>query len=236
MLHAPHIASASTSPMTMPRCRAENSIRRSIIAVGRELPLAGFGAEIVSRVLPIRRRRRGSTCMPHSGRPSAAGFFMRLSESSRKAPAVTTRSPAFRPPRISTRSPSCQPVSTSRSSYCPSPRATKTRFAVPESITASACTVMRGARRNVEVNVHDHSRNQNCRADCSLRAVALPVRPCSSNCGGAAATSCLHRRQAFHRGFAPSRWRPAKPHLRGGCRPEPRRVRDWRCGRAVRPS
>ena len=69
----------------------------------------------------------------------------------------------------------------------------------------------------------------------STSSRSFPVRPCSSNCGGAAATRASNggrpstRIRAF--AIAPSKAASA----RVACRPEPRRVRDWRCGRAVRP-
>src|SRR5207249_5758151 len=68
-----------------------------------------------------------------SGGAAPGSCRMRLSESSRNAPAVTTRSPAARPRTISTRSPNLQPIRTSRGSNAPSARSTNTRAASPPS-------------------------------------------------------------------------------------------------------
>src|SRR4029453_10513767 len=77
------------------------------------------------------------------------GFaFMRLSESMKKVPEITIRSPAASPLVTSTSSPLCLPVSTSRGSKEPLPRSTNTVFRSPESTIASAGTTSVGGRSN----------------------------------------------------------------------------------------
>ena len=72
--------------------------------------------------------------------------FMRLSESTRKVPEITIRSPAVSPLVTSTSSPMRHPVSTSRGSKYPSPQSTNTVLRSPESTMASAGTTSVGGR------------------------------------------------------------------------------------------
>ena len=65
---------------------------------------------------------------------------MRLSESMKKVPEITIRSPGMSPFVTSTSSPTRHPVSTSRGSKDPLPRSTNTVLRSPESTIASAGT------------------------------------------------------------------------------------------------
>jgi hypothetical protein len=65
---------------------------------------------------------------------------MRLSESTKKVPEITMRSPAASPFVTSTSSPMRDPVAISRGSKCPSPQSTNTVLRSPESTIASAGT------------------------------------------------------------------------------------------------
>src|SRR5215470_8257414 len=75
-----------------------------------------------------------------------ATAFMRLSESTRKVPEITMRSPAWSPFVTWTSSPIRHPVSTSRGSKHPLPQSTKTVLCSPVSTMASAGTTIVGGR------------------------------------------------------------------------------------------
>ena len=76
----------------------------------------------------------------------ACAAFMRLSESTKKVPEITIRSPAMSPFVTSTSSPMRHPVSTSRGSKYPLPQSTNTVLRSPESTIASAGTTSVGGR------------------------------------------------------------------------------------------
>ena len=146
------MAGAPTTRRAAP-CSAAHVRARGLI----EFPLAVRRAEVVNAA-PSRcwRRRRWGISMPHTGSFTCAllpwprhvpgtalpaGIFIRLSESSRKLPETTMRSPASTPFDTTMLSPKFKPVSTSRGSNTLSPRSTYTVFLRPESITASTGTV-----------------------------------------------------------------------------------------------
>ena len=155
--------------------------------------------------VPVVRRRPAaalgavsSTSMPHTGSVSgsktpAEAALMRLSESSRKLPDTTTRSPSIRPLTICTRSPRRHPVSTRLASKYPLPRSTNTVFRRPESKTASAGTVTAGGMSTSNSTSTNMSGWRTWPGLSSSKRV-FSVRDCASNWGSASLMRALSRR------------------------------------------
>ena len=128
-----------------------------------------------------------------------AGAFMRLSESTKKVPEITIRSPGMSPFVTSTSSPMRDPVSTSRGSKYPLPRSTNTVLRSPESTIASAGTTSVGGRstgNSTSTNMPGLSAR--CGFAASSRTFSVSVS--SSKIGSDGLTVADSARLCFRRG------------------------------------